>query len=82
MEVPSDLLTASVAEPVLEPNRDGLAWPVALSDRPQLRFFHVLSRLQSSVREVLVSIVAWMDPVCSPAHLAGHLAAPKAGNYE
>ena len=34
MEVPSDLLTVSVAEPVLEPNRDGLGWPVALSDRP------------------------------------------------
>lgn len=34
MEVPSDLLTVSVTEPVLEPNTDGLGWPVALSDWP------------------------------------------------
>lgn len=48
----------------------------------QVRFFHVLSRLQNSVREVLLDVIVWMDPACSPAHLAGHLAAPKAGDYE
>ena len=34
MEAPSDLLTVSVAEPVLKPNRGGLARPVALPDQP------------------------------------------------
>lgn len=33
MAAPSDPLTVSVAEPVLKPNRDGLARPVALADR-------------------------------------------------
>lgn len=34
MEAPSDVRTVSVAEPVLKPDRDGLARPVALPDQP------------------------------------------------